>query len=522
MSCGAFRWLSCIAAALALTACSSQSGGGAEGADAQGAQAAAAAAGGGAAPVFTSPNQASIHENSRGRVYQAAATDPEGDPVTYSLVGGTDRAGFTLNSSGALAFRAPPDFEVPTDSDRTNAYLVSIAASDGATSSVLDVTVTVTNVGPDAFAVRAVGAGFSQPLFLAPVPDRSGRVFVVEKGGRIRILNPNTGAILPTPFLDVSTEISTNGERGLLGFATAPEFASTGIFYVYLTNPSGTIELRRYRTLGGDRDRADPGSGDVILSVPHPGFANHNGGWIGFGPEGGLYIATGDGGGAGDPNNNGQNRNVLLGKILRILVNGDSFPDDAARDYVIPSQNPFVSGGGRPEIWAYGLRNPFRNSFDRVTGYLWVGDVGQNAREEIDLVRVQDRGGNYGWDVLEGTASFSGPRQPGMVPPVAEYLHGTGTRQGNSVTGGYVYRGPVEALRGQYFFGDFVRGNIWSIPIAQVRQGRTIASAAFILRNADFTPLSGTINNVASFGLDQANNLYIVDYDGDIFRVELR
>lgn len=507
-----------LAAPLALASCSAAGDGSGAGDSAV----AAAAAAANSAPAFTSPASASAAENGGSKFYRARASDADGDRLTYYLSGGIDRPAFRITGSGELSFNAPPDFEVPTDSDRNNVYQVRIGVSDGTTSAVLNLTVTVTNVGPDAFRVRLVQSGFSQPLFLAPLPDGSGRVLVVEKAGRIRVLNPNTGAIASTPFLDLAGQISTDGERGLLGLATAPDFASTGTFYVYLTNPSGTIELRRYRTLAGSRDRADPATADVILTIPHPGYSNHNGGWIGFGPDRALYIATGDGGGGGDPNGNAQNRNVLLGKILRIIVTSDAFPDDPARDYAIPSGNPFAGGGGRPEIWVYGVRNPFRAAFDPLTGHLWVGDVGQNAREEIDRLAQSDRGTNLGWDVMEGTALFSGTRQAAMVPPVAEYLHGTGAREGNSITGGYVYRGPVEALRGQYFFGDFVRGNLWSLPIAQVRLGRTLPSSAFILRNAGFTPNTGRIENIASFGVDQAGNLYIVDYDGQIFRVELR
>ncbi|HYC80943.1 MAG TPA: PQQ-dependent sugar dehydrogenase [Solirubrobacterales bacterium] len=516
----ALRPVLVMAAALALAACGSR--GAEEPADADAASLAVAAAAANRPPAFTSAAAVSVGEDRPSKFYTATATDPDGDALTFSLAGGADRQAFRITGRGALSFTIPLDFEVPADSDRNNVYLVRIAVSDGTTSAVLDLAVTVTNVGPDNFRVRLVKAGFSQPLFVAPVPDGSGRIFVVEKAGRIRLLNPNSGALAATPFLDLAGQVSTQGERGLLGLATAPDFAASGTFYVYLTNPSGTIELRRYRTLAGDRDRADPASADLILSIPHPDFGNHNGGWIGFGPDGALYVVTGDGGGSGDPNNNAQNRNVLLGKILRLIVTSDSFPDDPARDYAIPASNPFAGGGGRPEIWVYGLRNPFRASFDPATGHMWVGDVGQNAREEIDRLAPSDRGSNLGWDVLEGTAPFSGQRQPGMVPPVAEYLHGEGPRQGNSVTGGYVYRGPVEALRGQYFFADFVRGNLWSIPIAQVRLGATLSSAAFILRNADFTPNTGRIENVSSFGLDQAGNLYIVDYDGQIFRVEVR
>ena len=260
-----------------------------------------------------------------------------------------------------------------------------------------------------------------------------------------------------------------------------------------------------------------PASGDVILVIPHPGQSNHNGGWIEFGPDNLLYLGVGDGGGAGDPPGNAQNRNVLLGKILRIDPAGDAFPGDTNRDYAIPAGNPFAGGGGSPEVWAYGLRNPFRAGFDGATGNLWIGDVGQGAREEVDLMRPTDGGANFGWNLVEGTL---GTPQPGFTPPVAEYSHGSGPREGRSITGGRVYRGPVEALRGQYIFADFISNNIWSLPVASVSVGTTLASGAFILRNADFTPNAGTIGTIAAFGTDQAGNLYIVDLGGEIFRIE--
>jgi glucose/arabinose dehydrogenase len=471
-------------------------------------------------PGFTSPGTANASENGAGTVYQATATDPDGNSLAFSLSGGADRTAFAITAAGALSFAQSPDFEVPTDADQNNVYQVQISVSDGQTSAVLNLAVTVTNVGPDAFRVTRVGTGFSEPLYLTGVPDGSGRVFVVQKAGRIRILNPATGAVVASDFLNLAGQISIDGERGLLGLAPAPDFSATGIFYVYLTNPAGTIEVRRYRTQTGNREVADPASGDVILSIPHPGASNHNGGWIEFGPDGLLYMGVGDGGGGGDLGNNAQNVNVLLGKLLRIDPRGDAFPGDPQSDYLIPPSNPFAQGGGRAEIWAYGLRNPFRASFDPLTQNLWIGDVGQGAREEIDLMRPGDGGANFGWRVLEGTAVFNGTPTASMVPPVAEYSHGAGPREGNSVTGGYVYRGPVEALRGQYFFGDFVNGNLWSIPLARVSLGATLASSAFILRRTDFTPNAGAITNVASFGVDQQGNLYIVDFDGEIFRVE--
>jgi hypothetical protein len=469
------------------------------------------------APVFTSPATASVPENSSGTVYAATATDVDGNPLTFSLSGGADRARFQITTNGTLSFVAPPDFEQPGDADSNNVYLVTIAVSDGTATIAQDVSITVTNAGPDAFRVTRVGSGFAQPVFVAPFPDGSGRVFVVERGGRIALLNPATGAI--STFLDITGQTTTDGERGLLGLATAPDFATSGAFYIYLTNLAGDLEIRRYQTQPAQRDVANPATADAILTVPHPGASNHNGGWIGFGPEGNLYIATGDGGGAGDTANNAQNINVLLGKMLRIDVSGDDFPNDAARDYRIPAGNP-PSAGGRPEIWALGLRNPYRNSFDFPTQTLWIGDVGQGAREEIDLMRPQDGGANFGWRVLEGTLVFNGTPTAGMVPPVLEYGHGSGPREGRSVTGGYVYRGPVEALQGQYFFGDFVSGNIWSIRTSRVALGTTLFSDQFILRRTDFTPNAGAIGNISSFGVDQAGNLYIVDLDGEIFRVE--
>lgn len=468
------------------------------------------------APVFTSAATASIPENISGTIYTATATDADGNALTFSLAGGADQALFRITAGGALSFATPPDFEAPADADRNNVYLVRIGVSDGMTSATLDLAVTVINAGTDSFRVARVGTGFAQPLFVAPMPDGSGRVFVVEKGGRIRLLTPGAAATL---FLDISGEVSTDGERGLLGLATAPDFQASGIFYVYLTNAQGNIELRRYRT-GASRDVADPTSGDVLLLIPHPGFSNHNGGWIGFGPDNLLYLAVGDGGGGGDPSNNAQNANVLLGKMLRIDVSGDDFPADASRDYRIPAGNPFAGGGGAREIWAVGLRNPFRASFDSATGNLLIGDVGQNAIEEIDLMRPGDGGANFGWSVLEGTRQFKGPPQPAFVPPVAEYPQGTGPLEGRSVTGGYVYRGPVESLRGLYIFGDFVSGNIWSVPVAELVLGSTLSNSRFTPRRADFTPIAGAIGNIPSFGLDQAGNLYIVDFDGEIFRIE--
>jgi glucose/arabinose dehydrogenase len=476
-------------------------------------------------PGFTSAATVSVAENSTGTIYQATATDPDGNPLTFGISGGADALRFTITTAGALAFAASPDFEAPTDADANNVYLVTLSVSDGTTSTTLSLAVTVTNAGPDGFRVRRIATGFTQPVYLTAFPDGSGRVLVVERAGRVRLLNPATGFVAVDSFIDLRPMVSTDGERGMLGLALAPNFQSNvisglgGTFFVLLTDLGGNITIRRYRTLRENSTIWDPVGSDQIFDLAHPA-SNHNGGWMEFGPDGFLYVSLGDGGGSGDTANNAQNVNLLYGKILRINPFADGFPGDPLRDYSIPAGNPFAAGGGAPEIWAYGLRNPFRNSFDPATGNLWIGDVGEGAREEIDLMRPTDAGANFGWRIMEGTAIFNGTPNAGLVAPVAEYLHGSGPREGNSVTGGYVYRGPVEGLRGQYFFADFIRGNIWSFPISRITLGSTLASSQFTLRNADFTPDVGTINNISSFGVDQAGNLYIVDFDGEIFRVE--
>ncbi len=471
-------------------------------------------------PTFTSTANVSVPEETAGVFHTVTGSDPDGDMLTFSIGQGSDGTVFRLTSAGALSFASPPDFEVPIDSNRDNVYIVPVTVSDGRATATQNLSVTVTDRPNAAFRVRRVAAGLNQPVFLTAVPDNTGRVFVVELTGRILIMTPATGAVAPTPFLDVTGQISTDGERGLLGFAPAPDFTSSGRFYVYLTVPDGTIELRRYQTLAGSRDRADPATADAILRIPHP-RSNHNGGWIAFNfGDGMLYIGVGDGGGAGDPDNNGQNRNTLLGKILRIDPSADAFPADPDRDYRIPVTNPFAGGGGAPEVWAYGLRNPFRAGFDAQTSALWIGDVGQNAVEEIDVIPSEFAGLNFGWPILEGTVPFRGGSTAGLEPPVAQYRHCSGPTQGNTMIGGYVYRGPVEALRGHYIFADFVTPNIWSFPITRVSLGTTLEATDFIQRNADFAPGAGAYNNIVSFGQDQSLNLYILDLDGEIFVIE--
>lgn len=492
-----------VSAALVLVACGGGGGDGAGG----GVQP-------GGAPIFTSASTASVPEGAVGAVYTATAS---GGGVAFTISGGADQARFTIDrTSGALQFTIRPDFERPVDADRNNRYDVALTATNSAGAAVLALSVQITD-GSGAPAVRRVAQGFEQPLFLAG-GGPGGQLFVVERAGRIRLLDPATGQIAATAFLDIRGEVSTTSEQGLLGFALAPDYATSGVFYLNLTNLAGDTEIRRYRRAAGAIDRADPATNDVILTFDQPA-ANHNGGWIGFGPDGLLYIGSGDGGGSGDPSGNAQNRSSLLGKILRIDVRGDAFPADGLRDYLIPSANPFASAGGAPEIFTLGFRNPFRAGFDRQTGALYVGDVGQDAIEEIDLIRPQDGGRNYGWNILEGARSFAGGSTSGLTPPIAEYPHGTGPLEGRSVTGGYVYRGPVAALHGNYVFGDFISARIWSIPASAVSQGATLANTRFTDRTAQFQPDQGSITRLASFAEDLAGNLYIVDFDGEVFVV---
>lgn len=467
-------------------------------------------------PAFTSPASASVAENATGAFYTAAATDANGDAISFSISGGADAARFSITAGGALSFASAPDFEAPADAGADNIYDVTLQASDGAATTTRNLAVTVTDVF-ETLAVRRVTASASAPL--SAVGRASGDLLVGERAGRIRVLDPATGAFNPMAFLDISAFVGTAGEGGLLGLALAPDYEASGTFYVHITNLAGDTEIRRYQRSAGDPDLADPGSGDVILTVDQPAD-NHNGGWIGFGPDGFLYIGLGDGGGGGDSYDNGQNVNTLLGAMLRIDPSADDFPGDANRDYAIPAGNPFAGGGGAPEIYAYGLRNPYRSSFDSATGDLYIGDVGQGDLEEIDLVRPGEAGLNFGWPVREGTAMEQGPDSPDFTPPVAEYGHGSGPLQGNSLTGGIVYRGPVAELEGDYVFADFISNNIWSFPVSAVAQGETIASSGFTILTDSLAPDAGSLSGIAGFAEDVSGNLYILTIGGSIFAVE--
>jgi glucose/arabinose dehydrogenase len=309
--------------------------------------------------------------------------------------------------------------------------------------------------------VVRVASGLSASLFAASPPGDPDRLFIVEQHtGRIRILDLNTGALNADHFLDLpDSSLASGGEQGLLGLAFHPNYATNGLFYVNLTNAAGDTEIREYRA--ADPNHADAASARAILSFDQP-FENHNGGWMAFGPDGFLYIASGDGGSGGDPQNNAQNINSLLGKMLRIDVNGDAFPADAARNYAIPAGNPFAATAGADEIWALGLRNPWRASFDTATGDLWIGDVGQGQREEVDVIPAGQGGMNFGWKFREGFTSFSGTAPAGVTDPLLDYNRTDPLYGGVAVTGGYVYHGPG-GMSGLYIFSDFASSHLWTV-----------------------------------------------------------
>lgn len=456
-------------------------------------------------PIFTSLQTASIAENTAA-AYQATASDANGDALTFAIDGGADAARFAITAAGALRFNEAPDYDLPGDADGNNVYAVQLRVSDGQASATQTVNITVTN-SREGISVARVGTGFDQPLYVAPIPGDS-RVYVVEKGGNVYRFAPANGS--RTLVLDI-TDISTDGERGLLGLAAYPDHASSQKLLVLATASNGDVQVRSY-TLGLPQSST---TYLTALSIPHPDFNNHNGGWVGFGPDGYAYVAVGDGGGSGDPNNNAQNRFSKLGKILRFGINPN--PTGPNPVYFLPAGGAFRAGTGDIYIFAFGLRNPFRASFHGST--LLIGDVGQNSVEEIDMATTTQPGLNFGWRFREGTQSFSGTPPGDLTQPVAEYFHGNGPRQGATVTGGYVYRGPVTSLQGQYVFADFIAGNVWTVPFSSLVAGQTLPSSRFARRNEDFAPDAGTLNQIASFGEDSAGNLFLVSLGGDIFMV---
>ncbi|SMP62468.1 PQQ-dependent sugar dehydrogenase [Noviherbaspirillum suwonense] len=352
--------------------------------------------------------------------------------------------------------------------------------------------------------LQRVATGLSSPLLLI-APKDDPRLFVVERGGSIRVLRD--GALLPTPFLDIRRSTTTDGERGLLSMAFDPQYQANGFFYLYFTDLNGDIAIERYRVSATDPDVADPSSRLRIISIPHPAFSNHNGGLVSFGPDGFLYIGTGDGGGAFDPGGNAQNLGVLLGKLLRIDVSRST----ASQPYSIPASNPFVNHGGRrAEIWAYGLRNPWRYAFDATDKLLYVADVGQSAREEVNVVGVDQAGANYGWNRMEGSVCTAGGpcTSQGSVLPALDYAHDAASGNACSIIGGFTYRGAaIPELRGTYLYSDLCAGWLKGF---RYQNGAATGQVDFRITGA------GTI---LSFGEDSLRELYLLTAEGSVYRI---
>ncbi len=347
-----------------------------------------------------------------------------------------------------------------------------------------------------------VASGFENPLEIVHAGDGSNRLFIVEQGGYIQVIK--NGSVLTQPFLDIHNLLIAGGEQGLLGLAFHPAYETNGYFYLnYTRSGDGATVIERYEVSGSNPDRANPSSAETILIVPQPN-TNHNGGKVAFGPDGYLYAGLGDGGGAGDTYDNGQDPNTLLGTILRLDV-------DRGLPYTIPSDNPFVGGGGNPAVWSYGLRNPWKFSFDRVNGDILIGDVGQGAHEEIDFQPANAPAPvNYGWPCMEGFQTFSTAapcNDPDLLASLTDPILDYPRTDGRSVTGGYVYRGTdYPMLYGRYFYADFATGRIWSI---------------FQLPSNNWSPPALELDTslmISSFGEDEMGELYIADYTNGTIR----
>jgi len=358
-----------------------------------------------------------------------------------------------------------------------------------------------TNTVPTAtsLTLQLVSSSLNSPVFLTAPQGDSTRLFVVEQGGTIRVLDRVTGTVLAT-YLSL-TGITSGGERGLLGLAFDPAYNANGRFYVHYTDANGAVTIARFLVSATNANLADPASQVVLVSIPHPTFANHNGGMLAFGPDGCLYAGIGDGGGAGDQSNNAQNIGNRLGKLLRL----DPTTGAACASGIL---NPFVLGGGDQLVWSYGLRNPWRFSFDGDD--LYIGDVGQGAREEVDVSQGPNagRGLNYGWRLMEGSSCFNpnaNCNNGGLTLPILEYTHDNGAC---AITGGYVYRGQaVPALQGSYFYADFCAGSVRSF---RFNNGSALEQTAWPLLTAP---------SMTSFGQDSSGELYILTQNGNVFRI---
>ncbi|TPG39759.1 hypothetical protein EAH79_13760 [Sphingomonas koreensis] len=442
------------------------------------------------APVFTSATSASVVENITKPVYQATASDPDGDALTFSITGGADATSFTINASGQLSFDTPPNFDLPGDANGDNVYEVQISVTDGKIATALALTVTVTN-SKEGVAVHRIATGFTDPVAIAPINDTM--MLVADKAGAIYLLNPQSGS------KTLLVQIANVGTVGVTAIAAGTTFASDGTFFVMYATPAGLVINRYLRNPAGP---TVPDNYGPLLAVSASHYAG--GGWLGYDANGVLLAATGDAGGTGDPTGSAQDDSSDLGKVISFTPNPDPYAGASAQFFILK------------EI-AKGLHEPNGGSvFNRG---LLIADHGENIAEEIDFLPTADSLKNFGWPFKEGTQVVRDGVPAGVVDPIAQYPHGTSALTGQAIVGGATGPSAVASLRDQYVFADG-DGAIFAVDASSIQQGMTLPSSKFERRDEDFVPDRGAIDHAVAVTPGPAGTLYIVDADGDIFRVD--
>lgn len=473
------------AAALALCACGGDngSGGGGAGPPAN------------AAPSFTSAASAAVVENTTGAFYTAAASDPDNDPLSYSISGGADAARFTISGSGALQFVAPPNFDLPADSDGDNAYQVSLAVSDGRASATLALTVAVSN-SREGIAVRRIGTGFDDPVAIAPLAGT--RAFLVaERDGDILQVDGANGTSTPQGNLFSGT-VNSSGFR-VVAMAAEPDYAASGFLMAIVQTPQGSMFVANYRRNGALWFTfAEVGRADGIT------YSDDNIGWVGYISDGTAYVLIGDGGGEAGTGDAAQTSTSILGKVLRVLRNPDPYAGASPLFY-------FTS------VLGNGLHQP--NGGSVLDGEMFFADRGRAAFEEVNRFALSAAAQNFGWPFKEGTETVRAGGPATTTDPALQYPRGDGVRAGTGAVGGHAYAGQIQSLAGHYVFGDR-KGAIWSVPLSQLRSGTVQTGAQLEVRTADFAPDAGTIDTPVALAGDSTGVLYVLDGDGELFRVD--
>ena len=443
------------------------------------------------APVFSSATTTSVVENASAAVYQAAASDANGDALTYSVAGGADAARFTISSSGQLSFVASPNYDLPADADGNNVYQVQISASDGKASTALALSVAVTN-SKEGVAVHRIATGFTDPVAIAPVSNTA--MLVAEKGGAVYLLNPQTGT------KSLLVQINNIGTVGVTALAAAPTFDADGTFFAMYTTQTGYLAIHRY--LRNPAGPTVPDNFGPLLAVNAPQYAG--GGWLGYDASGTLLAATGDAGGSGDTSGSAQDNTSRLGKVLRIATNPDPYAGVAPAFFLVSTI-------------AKGFHQP--NGGGQFGSSILLADHGQDVAEELDLVSPGTTGSNFGWPFKEGTHTVRDNAPAGLTDPVLEYLRTTGLRTGQAIIGGAAGPSAVASLRNQYVLADG-SGAILAIDAALIAAGRTRSADVVERRDADFAPDIGTIDHPVAITAGPGGTLFILDADGEIFRVD--